>query len=305
MNVYNNISELIGNTPLVRLGSLCNHAEVYAKCEFLNPFSLKDRPVFNIITEAEKRGDIKKGSTLIESTSGNTGMAIAYISALKGYKAILVMSEIQSIERRQIMKALGAEIVLTPKELGTKGAKAKMQEIIAENPDYFYVGQHYNMDNPAAHYKNTGPELWRDTEGKLDMFVAGVGTGGTICGTGKYLKEQNPNIKLVGIEPFEAPFYSKGEFTAHRMMGLAPGFLPGTLDKEIIDEFMLVKTEEAFEMVRYLAKNEGVLVGITSGAVACALKKLADKEENKGKIIAGIFADSGQRYLSVEGLFNI
>lgn len=305
MKLFDNISQLTGNTPMIRLHSLSDNAQIYAKCEFLNPFSLKDRPVLNIIEEAEKRGDIKPGSTLIESTSGNTGMAISYLCAIKGYKAILVMSEIQSVERRQVMKAFGAEIVLTPKELGTKGAKAKMHEIMAEHPDYFYVGQHYNMDNPGAHYKTTGPELWRDTDGKLDILVAGIGTGGTLCGSGKYLKEQNPNIKTVGIEPLEAPFVSKGEFTAHKMMGLAPGFLPGTVDKAFIDEFDLVSVPEAFEMCRHLAKHEGILVGITSGAVACAMKRLADKPENKGKMIAGIMADSGQRYLSVEGLFTI
>ena len=209
MKLYNNMSELVGKTPMVRLHTLSDKAEIYAKCEFLNPFSLKDRPMLNIIEEAEKRGDIKPGATLIESTSGNTGMAIAYIAAIKGYKAILVMSEIQSIERRQVMKALGAEIVLTPKELGTKGAKARMHEIMEENPEYFYVGQHYNLDNPEAHYKTTGPEIWEDTDGKIDIFVAGVGTGGTICGTGKYLKEQNPNVKTVGIEPLEAPFIDR------------------------------------------------------------------------------------------------
>lgn len=305
MKTFNNISEVAGNTPLVKLNSLSDQAQIYAKCEFLNPFSLKDRPVLNIIEEAEKRGDIKPGSTLIESTSGNTGMAIAYMAAIKGYKAILVMSEIQSIERRQVMKAFGAEIILTPKELGTSGAKARMKEIIAEHPEYFYVGQHYNLDNPGAHYKTTGPEIWNDTDGQIDILVAGVGTGGTLCGSGKYLKEQNPNIKTVGIEPLEAPYVSQGKFTPHRMMGLAPGFLPGTIDKEMIDEFELVATEDAFAMCRHLAKHEGILVGITSGAVACVLKRVAEKEENKGKIIVGILADSGQRYLSVDGLFTV
>ncbi|MFI3208255.1 MAG: cysteine synthase family protein [Eubacteriales bacterium] len=305
MKTYDNLTEIIGKTPLVRLHSLSDKAEIYAKCEFLNPFSLKDRPVLNIIEAAAKRGDIKPGSTLIEATSGNTGMALAYISALKGYKTILVMSEIQSVERRQIMKALGAELILTPKELGTKGAKAKLLEIKAEHPDYFYVCQHDNSDNPDAHYKTTGPELWEDTDGKLDMIIAGVGTGGTLCGIGRYLKEQNPDIKTIGIEPLEAPYVSEGKFTPHRMMGLAPGFLPANVDKSIIDEFELVSTDEAFEMCRFLAKNEGMLVGITSGAVACVLKRLAEREENQGKMLAGIFGDSGQRYLSVSDLFTV
>lgn len=304
MKTFDNISQVAGNTPLVRLNSLSDNADIFVKCEFLNPFSLKDRPVLNIIEEAERRGDIKPGDTLIESTSGNTGMAISYIAAIKGYKAILVMSEIQSIERRQVMAAFGAEFVLTPKELGTKGAKAKMKEIMAEHPEYFYVGQHYNLDNPAAHYKATGPEIWRDTDGKVDILVAGVGTGGTLCGSGKYLKEQNPAVKTVGIEPLNAPYLSKGEFTAHKMMGLAPGFTPGTVDMSVIDEFELVSEEDAFAMCRHIARHEGILVGITSGAVACVLKRLAERAENKGKVIVGVFGDTGQRYLSVDGLFQ-
>lgn len=305
MKYAETIADLIGKTPLVKLQKLSDKATLFAKCEFLNPISIKDRPVLNIIEDAEQKGLIKPGDTLIEVTSGNTGMALAYIASVKGYRAILVMSEIQSVERRKIMKAFGAEFILTPAAEGTAGAKKKLQEILQEHPEYYYVGQHKNMNNPQAHYKTTGPELWEDTDGKIDILVAGLGTGGTICGTGKYLKEQNSNITLVAVEPYDAPYISKGIFNPHRIMGTAPGFIPETLDKEIIDEIMLVKEDEAFEMCRQLAKAEGMLVGISSGAVAHIMVELSKRPENKGKNIVGIFADSGQRYLSVEGLFNV
>jgi cysteine synthase A len=296
--------DLIGNTPLLKLKNLSNNATLLAKCEFMNPFSVKDRPMFNIINQAEKSGKIKPGDTLIEMTSGNTGMALAYIAALKGYKLILCMSAIQSVERRKVMKALGAELELTDASLGTKGAKIRMNELRDAHPEYFYVGQHINMDNPDAHYKTTGPELWKDTEGKIDVLIAALGTGGTICGAGKYLKEQNPDVRTVAIEPESSPYISKGIFTPHRMMGTAPGFVPETLDREIIDQIALVKEEDAFAMCRQLACDNGILVGITSGAVACVLKKMGELPEYKDKILVGIFADSGERYLSVEGLFN-
>ncbi len=304
MNVREHITDLVGNTPLLKLHSLSDRCNLYAKCEFMNPISIKDRPVLNIITEAEQKGLLKPGATLIESTSGNTGMAIAYIAAIRGYRAILVMSEIQSVERRKIMKAFGAEFVLTPAAEGTAGAKRKMQEIIAEHPDYFYVGQHYNLDNPNAHYKTTGPEIWQDTDGMVDILVAGVGTGGTLCGTGRYLKEQKPSVQLIGVEPKTAPYISQGVFQPHRIMGLAPGFVPGTLDRSLIDGFALAGEEDAFAMCRQLALKEGVLVGITSGAVAYAMQQIA-KEQPEGTNIVGIFADTGQRYLSVEGLFEV
>lgn len=303
MKALNRITDAIGKTPLLKLHSLSDNAQIYAKCEFLNPISVKDRPMLHIINEAERKGLLKPGSTLIESTSGNTGMAVAFIAAIKGYRAILVMSEIQSVERRQIMKALGAEFVLTPAAEGTSGAVKRMKEIMAEHPDYFYVGQHMNMDNPQAHYLSTGPEIWEDTDGKVDIFVAGLGTGGTICGTSTFLREKNSAVRIVAVEPEEAPYISQGKFQPHRMMGLAPGFVPATLNKECIDEYVLVSTSDAFAMCRQLAAKEGILVGITSGAVACALQRLADKAENKGKMLVGTFADSGQRYLSVEGLF--
>ena len=304
MKFYRNITEMIGKTPLLRLGQLASAHQIYAKCEFMNPLSLKDRPVLEIIEDAEKTGSLKSGSTLIEATSGNTGMAVASIAAIKGYRAILVMSEIQSLERRKVLQALGAELVLTPASEGTKGARRVLKEILAQNPDYFYIGQHVNPSNPRAHYRTTGPEIWQDTDGQVDILIAALGTGGTICGAGKYLKEQDPGVELIAVEPKESPFISQGIFHPHRMMGTAPGFFPETLDREIIDEIFLVSEAEAFERCRQLASSEGILVGISSGAVAQAALSVAERPENAGKLIVGIFADTGQRYLSVDGLFQ-
>ncbi len=304
MHYADSLIDLIGKTPLLKLGRLLPEKQVFAKCEFMNPMSVKDRPVLQIISNAEETGQLKHGGTLIETTSGNTGMAVAYIAAIKGYKAILVMSEIQSLERRQILRAYGAELVLTPASEGTAGAKKRMNEILADNPDYFYVGQHVNLDNPKAHTLNTGPEIWEDTSGKIDILVAALGTGGTICGAGKYLKEQNPEIQLIAVEPEESPFISKGIFNPHRMMGTAPGFIPETLDKEILDQILLVNEDQAFKATRQLAKREGILVGISSGAAFHAASEVANQTENDGKVIVVVFADTGQRYLSVKGLFD-
>jgi cysteine synthase A len=304
MKYINSIADLIGDTPLLRFNRLEPDHEIYAKCEFLNPVSLKDRPVRQILEDAEVDGRLKPGSTLIEATSGNTGMAVAFLAALKGYKAILVMSEIQSLERRHVLKALGAELVLTPASEGTKGARERLKQILAENPDYFYVGQHVNPSNPKAHYLTTGPEIWNDTDGRVDLLVAALGTGGTICGAGRYLKEQNPDVRLIAVEPAESPFISQGIFRPHRIMGTAPGFVPETLDKEILDEIFLVSEEEAFEMCRLIAKREGVLVGISSGATVHAAVQVARRVENSGNVSVCVLADTGQRYLSVEGLFD-
>jgi cysteine synthase A len=304
MKFYNDLTEMIGRTPLLRLGRLSEKYSLFAKCEFMNPLSLKDRPVFQIIADAERNGILKPGGTLIEATSGNTGMAVAYIAAIKGYKAILVMSEIQSIERREILRAFGAEVVLTPASEGTHGSRRKLKEILAEHPEYFYVGQHINPSNPEAHYRTTGPEIWSDTEGKIDILVAGLGTGGTICGAGRYLKEQNAAIQLIAVEPHESPYISRGIFNPHRMMGTAPGFTPKTLDRDILDEIFLVTEDQAFQRCREIALKEGLLVGISSGAVAHAAIMAAKRAENEGKIIVGVFADTGQRYLSVNGLFE-
>ncbi len=303
MKFYRNVTEMIGDTPLLRLERLAGGLEIYAKCEFMNPLSVKDRPVLQIIHDVEQAGQLKPGSTLVEATSGNTGMAVAYIAAIKGYRAILVMSEIQSLERRKVLKALGAELILTPASEGTIGARRKLQEILAENPEFFYVGQHINPSNPKAHYQSTGPEIWEDTEGQVDILVAGLGTGGTICGAGRYLKEKKPSVELVAVEPKESPYISQGVFRPHRLMGLSPGFVPETLDKEIIDEIYLVGEKEAFEKCREIARMEGLLVGISSGAAAYAAIEIAKRPENAGKVIVCIFADTGQRYLSVEGLF--
>ncbi len=303
MKYVNSVTEMIGKTPLLRLSSLSQNANVFAKCEFMNPSSIKDRPAFNIISQAESKGLIKPGDTLIEATSGNTGMALASIATVKGYKIILTMSEIQSTERMKIMRAFGAELVLTPAVEGTAGAKKKLLKICAEHPEYFYVGQHINMDNPSAHYKTTGPEIFEALEGQIDIFVAGLGTGGTISGVGKYIKEKNPNVLIVGFEPFDAPFISQGKFKAHHITGIAPGFIPKTLDQSIYDEILLIKEGDAYEMCRFIAAKEGILIGVSSGANAHIMKELADKPEHKGKNIVGVFADSGERYLTVEGLF--
>ena len=304
MQSADSLIDLIGNTPLLRLSRFAPDAEIYAKCEFMNPMSIKDRPVLKIIEEAEKSGKLKPGSTLIEATSGNTGMAVAYIAAIKGYRAILVMSEIQSLERRQILNAYGAELVLTPAAEGTAGARRKLKEILAQNPEYFYVGQHINPANPLAHYLTTGPEIWRQTTGKVDILIAPLGTGGTICGAGRYLKEQNPHIQLIAVEPKESPFISQGIFNPHRIMGTAPGFVPETLDREIIDEIYLVSEDEAFDSCQNLAHSEGLLVGISSGAACSAAMSVALRPENNQKTIITILADTGQRYLSVSGLFD-
>lgn len=303
MKTINSVIDLVGKTPLLHLERYSPEHRILAKCEFRNPISLKDRPVLQIIEDAEREGKLKPGDTLIEATSGNTGMAVAWISAIKGYRTLLVMSEIQSIERRKIIKAFGAQLILTPAEEGTAGARKKLKEMLESNPDYFYVGQHVNPSNPQAHYQMTGPELWDDTDGKIDILVAGLGTGGTLCGSGQYIKEQNPKVRCIAVEPENSPYISKGIFTPHRMMGTAPGFVPETLDKSVIDDFFLVSEEDAFATCRTLAEIEGILVGITSGATAYAAKQLAMKPEHAGKLIICIFADTGERYLSVDGLF--
>lgn len=305
MDYIKSAIDLIGNTPLLRLERYCPDEQIYAKCEFLNPISLKDRPILEIILDAEKKGLLNPGSTLIEVTSGNTGMAVAWLSAIRGYQAILVMSEIQSMERRRILKAFGAELVLTPADLGTAGARERLKEILVEHPEYFYVGQHVNPANPGAHYSGTGPEIWQNTAGKIDVLVAGLGTGGTLCGGGRFLKEQNPDIQLIAVEPKESPTISQGIFHPHLMMGTAPGFVPETLDRKFIDDFFLVSEGEAFEACRQIARKEGLLVGITSGATAHAAATLSSDPAYKGKMIVCVFADTGERYLSVDGLFEM
>jgi cysteine synthase A len=303
MKFYRDVTEMIGHTPLLRLERLAADYQIYAKCEFMNPLSVKDRPVLQIIRDAEQTGQLAPGSTLIEATSGNTGMAVAFIAAIRGYQAILVMSEIQSLERRKVLRAFGAELVLTPASEGTAGARRRLKEILADHPEFFYVGQHVNPSNPKAHYQSTGPEIREDTKGQVDILVAGLGTGGTICGAGRYLKEMKPEVQLVAVEPAESPYISEGVFRPHRLMGTAPGFVPETLDREIIDEIFLVSEGEAFERCREIAVKEGLLVGISSGAVAHAALEIAKRPGNAEKVIICMFADTGQRYLSVDGLF--
>ncbi len=300
------VVDLIGNTPLLALDRINTdgHARLFGKCEFFNPIAVKDRPVLWMIQEAEARGDIGPGTTLVEATSGNTGMALAYIGRMRGYRVLLCMSEIQSVERRSVPKALGAELILTPKELGTKGAKAKALEVHQATPGSFYVGQHDNPDNRKAHVETTGREIWDDTEGLIDIFVAPIGTGGTLCGVSEALKPKKPELRVVGVEPEEAPFVSEGRFAPHRMMGTAPGFMPGILERELIDEILLVSEDEAFETCRELARKEGILVGISSGASVSAALRLSRDSECRDKVIVCMLCDSGERYMSVEGLFD-
>jgi cysteine synthase A len=306
MNYASSVVDLIGNTPLLALDRINAEggARVLGKCEFLNPISIKDRPALYMIREAELRGDIQPGSTLVEATSGNTGMALAYIGRMRGYRVVLCMSEIQSVERRRVLSALGAELILTPKELGTKAAKAKALEIHQQTPGSFYVGQHDNLDNRKAHTETTAEELWADTDGEIDVFVAPLGTGGTLTGVSAGLKPKNPGVQIVGVEPREAPFVSEGKFAPHRMMGTAPGFMPGILDRELLDEILLVSEEEAFETCRTLAREEGILVGISSGASVAAALRLSRSEAYQDRLIVAMLCDSGERYLSVEGLFD-
>jgi len=306
MKTVSSITDLIGRTPLLELSRYAEGApaRILAKLEMFNPIAVKDRPVWYMIQGAEERGEIKPGDTLIEATSGNTGMALAYIGAMKGYRVVLCISEIQSVERRMVLKALGAEVVLTPASEGTKGAKKKAMELHESTPGSFYVGQHHNPDNRRAHVETTGPEIWEDTDGKVDIFVAAMGTCGTICGVADYIKPRKASFVTVGVEPTEAPMLSKGEWAPHRMMGTSPGFIPKILDRDQIDEMVTVSVEEAFESCRKIAKTEGLLVGITSGANALVALRVAQRPENDGKLIVCVFCDSGERYLSVEGLFR-
>lgn len=304
MNIHDDITSLIGDTPLLRLSRLYPSLDVCVKLELFNPISIKDRPIKQIIADGEAAGDLKPGMTLIEATSGNTGMALAMVGAVKGYNVIIVMSEAQSMERRQVMKALGAELVLTPGDQGTAGAKKRLLELCEQDPSLFYIGQHQNPSNPRAHELTTGPEIWNDTDGQIDMFVAGLGTCGTMTGTGRYLKRMNPEIKLIAVEPEEAALVANGTWQPHWMMGVSPGFEPENLDRELIDGFELVNKQDAYSTVQNLARKEGLLVGISSGAVIHAAGRIAGRSENRGKRVVTIVYDTGQRYLSVNDLFG-
>ncbi len=303
MNIKSTISDLIGKTPLLELGNIEKdlglEAKLIVKLEYFNPAgSVKDRIAKGMIDDAEASGKLKPGSVIIEPTSGNTGIGLASVAAARGYKIIITMPETMSIERRKLMKAYGAELVLTEGAKGMKGAIAKAEELAAETPDSFIPSQFTNPANPAVHEKTTGPEIWEDTDGQVDIFVAGVGTGGTISGVGKFLKSKKPDVKVVAVEPKDSPVLSEGKAGPHKIQGIGAGFVPDTLDTKIYDEIIPVANEDAFDTGRLIGKKEGVLVGISSGASLFAAIQLAKRPENKGKTIVALLPDTGERYLS-------
>ncbi len=301
MKIYESITDLIGNTPLLELKKYSGglSSKILAKLECFNPAgSVKDRVAKSIIEDAEKKGLIKEGSVIIEPTSGNTGIGLALVCATKGLKAILTMPDTMSEERIALLKAYGAEVILTDGKKGMTGAVEKANELLEKTENSFILGQFTNPENPKAHYNSTGPEIWRDTDGSVDIFVAGVGTGGTLSGTGKFLKEKNPDIKVVAVEPFSSPLLSEGKAGAHAIQGIGANFVPETLDMSIIDEIIKVKDEDAISQAKEFAKSEGFLSGISSGAALFAAREIANRPENKGKTIVVILPDSGERYLS-------
>ena len=303
MKVFEQASDLIGNTPLVRLNGYQKEkkldAELLAKLEYFNPAgSVKDRVALYMLLDAQEKGLLKRDSVIIEPTSGNTGIGLAAVAAEKGIRTIIVMPDTMSIERRNILKAYGAELVLTDGKLGMKGAIAKANELAEEIPHSFIPGQFTNDANPLAHYKTTGPEIWKDTDGDVDILVAGVGTGGTLSGAGRYLKEQNPDIQVVAVEPKDSPVLSEGRAGSHKLQGIGAGFVPRTLDIDIYDEVIPVTTQQAYDAARLLAREDAVLAGISSGAALYAAEVLAKRPENKGKTIVALLPDTGERYLS-------
>lgn len=303
MKVFEQASDLIGNTPLVRLNGYQKEkkldAELLAKLEYFNPAgSVKDRVALYMLLDAQEKGLLKRDSVIIEPTSGNTGIGLAAVAAEKGIRTIIVMPDTMSIERRNILKAYGAELVLTDGKLGMKGAIAKANELAEEIPHSFIPGQFTNDANPLAHYKTTGPEIWKDTDGDVDILVAGVGTGGTLSGAGRYLKEQNPDIQVVAVEPKDSPVLSEGRAGSHKLQGIGAGFVPRTLDINIYDEVIPVTTQQAYDAARLLAREDAILAGISSGAALYAAEVLAKRPENRGKRIVIIIPDSGEKYLS-------
>ena len=306
--IYESIAELIGQTPLLKAQRFAKSENltntILAKLEYFNPAgSVKDRIAKAILDEAEEKGLLNKDSIIVEPTSGNTGIGLASLAAARGYKIILTMPETMSIERRNLLKAYGADLVLTEGALGMKGALARALEIKEENPNAFMPSQFTNPANPAIHYKTTGPEIWNDTDGKVDIFIAGIGTGGTISGVGKFLKEQNPNIEIIAVEPTDSPVLSKGQAGSHKIQGIGPGFVPETLNTEIYDEIITITNDEAFKYGKKFSQVEGVLIGISSGAALAAATKIAQRSENKDKTIVVLLPDTGERYLSTP-LFN-
>ncbi|UNU72524.1 cysteine synthase A [Moraxella nasovis] len=300
MNIANNITDLIGNTPLVKLHTLTKgaKADVLAKLEYFNPASsVKDRIALSMINEAEKSGKLKAGDTIVEATSGNTGIGLAMVAAARGYRLVITMPESMSLERRTLLKAYGAELVLTPASEGMGGAIAKADELAAQD-GYFMPRQFDNLANPKIHRETTALEIWEDTDGKVDIVVAGIGTGGTITGVGEVLKDKNPDIQIIAVEPADSPVFSGGEKGAHKLQGLAPGFVPSILNTKIYDEVITVSTEDAFATSRRMASEEGILVGISAGAAVWSALQVASREENAGKTIVVIIPSSGERYLS-------
>lgn len=303
MRVYRKIADLIGGTPLLELTNYEKanelNAKIYAKLEYFNPAgSVKDRIAKAMLDDAEEKGLLKPGAVIIEPTSGNTGIGLASVAASRGYKVILTMPETMSVERRNLLKAYGAELVLTEGAKGMPGAIAKAKELAEQTPNSYIPSQFTNPANPAVHLKTTGPEIWADTDGKVDIFVAGVGTGGTLSGVGAYLKSQNPNVKVVAVEPATSPVLSGGKAGPHKIQGIGAGFVPDTLNTDIYDEIFPVQNEDAFATGRALARSEGVLVGISSGAAVFAAAQLAKRPENAGKVIVALLPDTGERYLS-------
>ena len=301
--IYKNAAELVGNTPLLEVGNIEKElgleARILVKLEYFNPAgSAKDRIALNMIEDAEAKGQLKPGAVIIEPTSGNTGIGLASLAAIKGYKVILTMPETMSVERRNILKAYGAEIVLTDGSKGMNGAIAKANELAAEYENSFIPGQFENPANPEIHRKTTGPEIWKDADGQVDIFVAGVGTGGTITGVGEYLKSQNPDVKVVAVEPATSPVLSEGKSGPHKIQGIGAGFVPKALNTSVYDEIIPVQNEDAFTAGKFIAKHEGILVGISSGAALHAAIRLAKRPENKGKTIVALLPDSGDRYYS-------
>ena len=303
MKIYENIAELIGSTPLLELKNYEKEnglsAKLLAKLEYFNPAgSIKDRVAKAMLDDAEKKGLIKPGGVIIEPTSGNTGIGLAALAASRGYKLILTMPETMSIERRTLLKAYGAKIVLTDAKEGMAGSIKKAYELLKATPDSFMPSQFTNPANPSAHSASTGPEIWNDTDGKVDIFVAGVGTGGTLSGVGKYLKSKNPDIKIIAVEPYDSPLLSKGTTGAHQIQGIGANFVPDTLDTSVYDEIITVKSDDAFTVGKALARKEGILVGISSGAAVYVATTVAKRDENKGKTIVALLPDTGERYLS-------
>jgi cysteine synthase A len=304
--IVDSLIELIGGTPMLRLNRLAAglDVEILAKLEMLNPYSLKDRPALYLIEDAERSGRLAPGGTIIEASSGNAGTALTYIGRLKGYQVVICMSELMSDEHKKQLRALGAELVLTPAEAGIRGSREKAQELADSLPNAIYMEQHHNPANAQAHRETTAEEIWRDTGGRVDIFVHGLGSCGTMTGVAKVLKERKPSLRCIGIEPEGAALMSQGEFRPHRLLGIGPGFVPDLFEPDLMDEIVTVRVEDAFATSREIASKEGLLAGITSGASAYVALDLARRPENAGKTIVVIFADAGQGYMSVEGLFD-